>query len=1019
MPITLLSGPANAGKAHVVMDSVRRHLAHGADPLLVVPTRVDAEHYLRELAGEGVAMGVRVAGFDGLIAEAVRRAGIGRPALGGLARERLLQAIAVRCGIPGVSRGYVRALAAIVSELQLLRVSPGRLTEALGRWRAADGEGAATAGLGRLFEAYTRALAEIGYLDEDERALAALDSLRRTPALWGDQPVLFYGFDDLTPLQLDTIETLGRVVGASVTVSLSFEPGRVAFAGRAAAFHTLAPLAPEQLSLGPRSDYYAPASRLSLGHLERNLFEPTAPREAPGEAVRLLEGGGERAELELVAEEIGALLAGGMAPESIAVVLRSTAPQAELLEEILRTAGIPFAFPRKKPFAHTALGRAMIGLLLCVPDEDPTAPRPPATATGPARSGPLPAQARAGEAGAGEVGAGEAGDLLAWLRAPGLLTHPELADRLEIRARRSGASTATQARELWEERHWPLETIDQFASAAALRPSRRGALALIERATRELEFLFAAPRRGAARVLEGEEIDEARALAAGRTALGELRELARAAPELAPSDASELADVLARLEFPSGEHPGPGVVAVLDPLSLRARRVRALFLCGLQEGVFPAPARPQRFLAEEQRRRLAETSGLRLGQQQDALAAERYLLYATLSRPEELLYLSWHLADDDGQPTARSLFVDDVCDLFEEGFSEHRLRRPLGAVGAGGYPEAAGSSAHLGGPRPRDAGGAGEGGLAPLLDERLLAELRGRPWSASSLEAWISCPARWFIERMLRAEDFDPEPEPRARGALAHAALNDTFEGLLRETGVARLTPSRLDLARRLLRSALRERESQHPLSVAPERLPAARRRLTADLERYLEHAALLESPLEPRYLELAFGFPSEDGEGGEEGLPALDLGEGVSLRGRIDRVDVGEGRQAVVYDYKSRSAKPVGKWIADGNLQVALYMRAVEGLLGLEVIGGFYQPLSGADLRARGVLDRDSGLQIECVGGDSREHDYVRELLQEATALAREAAGEAAAGRFPARPRTCRWGGEGCMHPTICRCES
>src|SRR5674476_881793 len=55
MPIALLTGPANAGKAQVLMDGVRGHLAHGEEPLLVVPTRVDAEHYLRELAGDGAA----------------------------------------------------------------------------------------------------------------------------------------------------------------------------------------------------------------------------------------------------------------------------------------------------------------------------------------------------------------------------------------------------------------------------------------------------------------------------------------------------------------------------------------------------------------------------------------------------------------------------------------------------------------------------------------------------------------------------------------------------------------------------------------------------------------------------------------------------------------------------------------------------------------------------------------------------------------------------------------------------
>jgi len=53
------------------------------------------------------------------------------------------------------------------------------------------------------------------------------------------------------------------------------------------------------------------------------------------------------------------------------------------------------------------------------------------------------------------------------------------------------------------------------------------------------------------------------------------------------------------------------------------------------------------------------------------------------------------------------------------------------------------------------------------------------------------------------------------------------------------------------------------------------------------------------------------------------------------------------------------------GEVQVALYMRAVEELLGLEAAGGFYQPLSGSDLRARGVLDGESGVEIECVRGE------------------------------------------------------
>ncbi len=400
---------------------------------------------------------------------------------------------------------------------------------------------------------------------------------------------------------------------------------------------------------------------------------------------------------------------------------------------------------------------------------------------------------------------------------------------------------------------------------------------------------------------------------------------------------------------------------MLDPLALRARRVRALFLCGLQEGIFPAPARPLPVLSEEERWALAGASGLRLGAPEDALAAERYLFYAAVSRPEELLVLSWHTATEEGDSAVPSLFLDDVCDLFPEGLREQRARRPAGAAhwpGPGSPPPSwAERELALAGPRrawPR---------CAPSADAELLAELRqDRLWSASSLKLWADCPARWFVERLLRARDLDPDPEPLARGGLAHAALRDTLEGMRRQSGSARLTPERLPAALTLLHEALARHAHDFPLSVAPERVPGVRRRLEADLERYLEHAAGAsnghnrDSPLEPLHLELGFGFPEDS-----PSLPPLDLGGGLRLRGRIDRVDVAVGGDgvggAVVYDYKGSFAPPADSWVDERSMQVALYMHAVEQLLH-QPDGGRLLPASlrSRPARARGARGGERG---------------------------------------------------------------
>ena len=171
--------------------------------------------------------------------------------------------------------------------------------------------------------------------------MEALDRLRLEPARWGGTPVFLYGFDDLTPLQRDTVETLAVHCRADVTLSLTYEPGRAAFAGRGATFQELLALGADHVALDASADHYA---SLGLHDLERGLFETGAEPGDPGGGVLLLEGGGERAEIELVAAHAAQLIREeGFAPEEIAVVLRTPDDHAPLLADVFAAAGVPIA----------------------------------------------------------------------------------------------------------------------------------------------------------------------------------------------------------------------------------------------------------------------------------------------------------------------------------------------------------------------------------------------------------------------------------------------------------------------------------------------------------------------------------------------------------------------------------------------------------------------------------------------------------------------------------------------------
>ncbi|HVC84909.1 MAG TPA: PD-(D/E)XK nuclease family protein [Solirubrobacteraceae bacterium] len=966
MGLTLVTGPANSAKAQLVLERYRSALARG--PILVVPRSGDVEHYRRELAGEGAVLGVRVEPFGGLMREIARRAGVAEIAIGEPARERLLEAVLAAASLEllapaAQSPGFVRALARFVAELEARRVPPPRLIAALRAWsppgsrRSRYGEE-----LAGVYRDYRRALERLGRLDGELLATRALDALRLEPHRWGRTPVFCYGFDDLEPLQLDAIETLAHRVGTPVTISLPGEPGRVALAGRAAILETLRPGAEEVITLPPVDTYYEDAT---LHHLERSLFEDTPAPRPPGSAVRLLEGGDERAEAELIAAEIAELVAAGCAPRDIAVVIRGAHSVGALLAGVLDARGVPHAAARRERFADSALGGGLLAML------------------------------RAGLLGGG------ASNLVRWLRTPGVVAQTAFVDRFEAALLKGGIGELAAARVLWEQEHWPLDALDRLGEAA-----RRPGPALLDRVERELEGLFAAPWRREAALLDGWQ---AAVLAAGRRTLRELRALTRADPALAPGPAAIAAALEAvMVELAAGTEAD--AVLVCDALALRARRVRALFIAGVQEGAFPAPAREERFLAAAERAELAQASGLMLGGQDDSLAAERYLFYALCSRPTRWLRVSWHDATDDGDAALRSLFVDDLADCFDAALRTGRALRGAGAVawgeGSARAPALASLERVLGGPRRR---GPVIGALA--APERLVA-LRGHdPHSASALERWVACPVSWFVERGLRARPLAPDALPLVRGSAAHEALRAVFVALRERAGSARVNAASLPFALEQLDGVLAEPGRALSPNAALDR--AERRRLRSDLGRYLEFLAAAPSHHEPREFELAFGLADDP-------LPAASLAGGaLELCGRIDRIDVDPlASTALIYDYKAASAEPAARWGPRGCLQPALYMLAVEQLLGTEGVGGLYQPLRTAELRPRGAVRADVEPAAPLFDNDRLAPEELRELIAGQLAAAVIAAGELTHGALEPRPASCTPAG-GCRFPAICRCEA
>ena len=126
---------------------------------------------------------------------------------------------------------------------------------------------------------------------------------------------------------------------------------------------------------------------------------------------------------------------------------------------------------------------------------------------------------------------------------------------------------------------------------------------------------------------------------------------------------------------------------------------------------------------------------------------------------------------------------------------------------------------------------------------------------------------------------------------------------------------------------------------------------------------------------------------------------------------------RAVVRDYKSGGARPEyqgARWALDRQLQVALYMLVVRELLGLDPVAGFYQPLGGGDLRARGAFLEGAGVGGSVVANDARDREELDELLEDARERAVALAVRLRRGELEPCPVTCSR--DGCRYPGICR---
>jgi len=974
--IRFLLGPAGSGKTHRCLAEIRDELRRDPDgaPLLLLAPKQSTFQLERQLLGDGRIPGwtrLQILSFDRLARMVLSEE---RPMelLDEEGRVMVLRAL-LRWNQPRLRlfrtsarmMGFAHELSGTLRELQRHRIGPERL-EVMAVEVGTDDPSLADKlrDLALLGRAYREWLEHHRLLDADLLPELAAERLRESDEGSSFGGVWLDGFAEMTPQE---IELLAAVVRVSRTTTLAFcldqeireDPPWLstwAVVGQTARrVHVrLAALTGATLSaevLQRREGVGRFAGQPALAHLEACWTRPVEAsgeaRDRAGNVLRLVACADFEREVEMAAREVWRHVRAGGRFRDVAVIVRALDDRDAALRRVFLRYDIPFFIDRREPLAHHPLAeltRCALRLAAFTPRHEDW--------FGALKTGLVGVDQEVVDAWENDALAAGLG-VEAWLRPVGT-GQPEATPpkgpqwkcevdrcaapfrvlRTGLAGEPDGFGLADALRRFWADLD-VRETLDAWAAADA---RHGGQLELQSRmhgtAWEQVEAWLTALERG----FESTRMPMSEWLAIVEAGLASLT-----AGVIPPSQDQVMIGAIDRSRQPE---------------------LQLALVLGLNEGVFPAPARGGGILAERERDRLAALGvGLELDRRR-RVGQERYLGYVACTRSGGRLVLSWSERDEAGRPRNPSPFVAQVRAVFPglpvDLESVDGVRATMSATEVAGQVEhrsellpwllAQRSATELD-VLARDALGRErvralrrEGDpvrLGPGMVDLLYG---GMPdVSVSALESLASCPFQFFVRRGLRGRERAAfEVDRRHTGSLAHELLA-RFHGAV--VGVGKhwrdLTPQ---AARLVLAEVAAKHLGEYAGGVFTA-TPEARWEAEAVVERVQDLVGVLvgwmaDYQFDPVLAEVEFG-------GGSRWKPwrvEVDDGRALRIRGKADRVDICRAADGtvrfVVMDYKLRRRMLDERLVRAGiDLQLAAYALALEEVVDWAAAAGVSRP--------------------------------------------------------------------------------
>lgn len=826
--------------------------------------------------------------------------------------------------------GFIAALARLFDEFKMAAVTPDELEGAL---EALSDEvkrnGDRDRAIAGLFRLYQNKLSEASLVDVAGTYLLAVETAEQPEAVLPFERVFMAEFSVLSPMRLRLVESLQKRV--PMEIGICFEKNRPEiFSAVEPVYQTLV-----GMNFIPRFCGGQPDVSSSLKHLRRQLFQDEPLVESDASGIHVLLCPNMAKQISVVADQIKTvLLSTEYRPEDVAIVVRNLEDYYPV-RKIFDDRGIPVDSSHSVALTELALPRLVFAWLEML-------------------------RGRGSRACVMEViKSPYVGVKLGWN--PDLLEKSLLGavirdwndwdeainrqapDENRANEWRKGLSELRSQvlkwtdEATWQGRASELRELMQWLGIPSLLQSKRsdGLIDLME-VRAEMEAMSAL-------LAAADELEEISGILIAKNTgitVGTFAALLRRILQGARVNLSDRRDT---------------GVQVVTPGTASGMRYPLVFVLGLTEGEFPAPAKESWLYGDEERRSLGE-AGIILSTAEGRTATEDFYFSLAVGMATEKLYLS---AVTDGE-TLPSRYVEEVTRLFAggavsvEAFGPHQIvveeagcaRSPrellLGAI-RGVWQETATNS------KWSEIYSGLVSSLPEGLEKRAVIEqhrsdahagaispdlIESSRFSPSALEQYADCPFAYLVTQVLGLSEWEEATEgldAMTAGSLWHEIL----AAFLAKYRNQRLLQPRVEVYQaeleRLLDNAVWRRESQGRIVPGvwwrfekPRWKIALRQWLEGELVRQSGSVAA------PSFFEWSFGMALRTGcDGASTEVPLL-LGKDeleVTLQGKVDRIDTGGGLYRVI-DYKTGRA-PTRKQVEMGlRLQVPVYMMAVEALL-------------------------------------------------------------------------------------------